>query len=109
MTYTTNKNEELRPSETFQDGEERGLSPDTRLTPAHVEEVFVHRKNMLASIKANIEPRLHEAILIKMDYEHTSLLNSMEDDRRARELKKGANKILDARYFIQRPLETRTF
>ncbi len=101
-----NSNETLRPIERFRGTGRREALPHPQIDPAHVEQVFARRKEMLLSIKLDIGRALFEAISAKVDYENQCLLGIIESDARMTETRKRLNKVLKSEYFVRRPLDT---
>ncbi len=100
-----NTNERLQLPEMSHGTEVRDMLLDTHLTYAGVEHLFKRRKEMLSSIKADIEATLYEALCAKVDYENNSLLKIIESDAKIVDARKRLNKVLKAEYFVQKPLD----
>ena len=77
---------------------------ETRLTAAHVEEMYAHRKHMLSSVEAHISDSLREVLETKIRYENVTLSDIIESDAKIVVEKKKLNKILNPHYFTQKPL-----
>ncbi len=108
MTHK-NKNGTPRPAELFRHMQERETVSDAYTVPARAEEMFARRKEALSRIQPEIGERLYHVLCEKVEYEHTLLLQMLETTAKALEAKKKANKVLDASYFVRKPLDTKHF
>lgn len=80
--------------------------PDSTLTRTEAERLQADRAVMLGTLHSAIAPELFAVLERKVEYEYSALLHMLESDAQERHAIRERNKILDARYFTQVPLDT---
>ncbi|MBI5644854.1 hypothetical protein HY970_02040 [Candidatus Kaiserbacteria bacterium] len=99
------KNETLRPKEELRTPSDLPVDSDTIITTMHAEEIFRARKALLASIRIDIRAPFYDVLQRKIEFERSSLLTIVDDEKKIVETKRKLDRVLKSEYFIQKRLD----
>lgn len=103
------ENEKLQSAEILRrNGPENGRG-ETSLTAADVEKVFRERTEMFVSIERYVKVSLREALREKIEKEKKLLLELLEGQKRAAEMRERTLQMLNPAYFTQKSLNISMF
>jgi hypothetical protein len=102
---TREQNERLHGTEALRPSHETETPHDDATALSQAAAMFDARKDMLASIEADIEPSLFGALADKIEHEYASLVALMEGEAKAIESKRKLDRVLKSEYFTRKRLD----